>query len=195
MPIDSELVAALREIQPAKAHSKGCVFVGILPRIERFRLDLKAAGIESVNAAGERVDFHALRMTFQMFLTLGGASPRVAMELMRHSDMKLTMKTYTDAGKLPTRAAIDSLPSLTGGNGTEKWTPQWTPGLVQSGQSESQAVTHSEETEAPGMLINRSSGHDETHSVTSGHTTGRWCAVQVSNLRPLPCEGNALPLS
>ena len=22
-----------------------------------------------------------------------------------------------------------------------------------------------------------------------------WCAVQVSNLRPLPCEGNALPLS
>ncbi len=24
---------------------------------------------------------------------------------------------------------------------------------------------------------------------------GRWCALQVSNLRPLPCEGNALPLS
>ena len=23
----------------------------------------------------------------------------------------------------------------------------------------------------------------------------KWCAVQVSNLRPLPCEGNALPLS
>ena len=23
----------------------------------------------------------------------------------------------------------------------------------------------------------------------------RWCALQVSNLRPLPCEGNALPLS
>lgn len=22
-----------------------------------------------------------------------------------------------------------------------------------------------------------------------------WCALQVSNLRPLPCEGNALPLS
>jgi hypothetical protein len=23
----------------------------------------------------------------------------------------------------------------------------------------------------------------------------KWCALQVSNLRPLPCEGNALPLS
>lgn len=28
------------------------------------------------------------------------------------------------------------------------------------------------------------------------YVTGEgWCAVQVSNLRPLPCEGNALPLS
>ena len=51
-------------------------------------------------------------MTFQMLLTLNGTSPRVAMELMRHSDMKLTMKTYTDVGLLPTSAAIRDLPSL-----------------------------------------------------------------------------------
>jgi hypothetical protein len=32
------------------------------------------------------------------------------MELMRHSDMKLTAKTYTDAGLLPTGDAISQSP-------------------------------------------------------------------------------------
>ncbi len=31
--------------------------------------------------------------------------------------------------------------------------------------------------------------------VTVCHRVVEWCALQVSNLRPLPCEGNALPLS
>ena len=34
-------------------------------------------------------------------LARAGVSPRVAMELMRHSDMRLTAKTYTDAMNLP----------------------------------------------------------------------------------------------
>ena len=34
------------------------------------------------------------------------------MELMRHSDMRLTAKIYTDAMQLPTAAAIQSLPSF-----------------------------------------------------------------------------------
>jgi len=36
----------------------------------------------------------------------------VAMEVMRHSDMRLTAKTYTDAGLLPVADAVLSLPSL-----------------------------------------------------------------------------------
>jgi len=31
---------------------------------------------------------------------------------MRHADMKLTTKTYTDAGMLPTGEAVRKLPSL-----------------------------------------------------------------------------------
>jgi hypothetical protein len=98
-------------------------------------------------------------MTFQMFLTLNGTSPRVAMELMRHSDMKLTMKTCTDAGKLLTRSAIEKLPSLLQAGTTEKWTPQWTPKLVKNGHSVSQAVTPEapkiETCNQPQTLINR----------------------------------------
>ena len=38
--------------------------------------------------------------------------PRLAMELARHSDMRLTMKTYTDAGQLPLREVMDGLPGF-----------------------------------------------------------------------------------
>ena len=36
----------------------------------------------------------------------------IAMEVMRHSDIKLTTKTYTDAGLLPVADAVVKLPSL-----------------------------------------------------------------------------------
>jgi len=44
---------------------------------------------------------------------LAGTSPRIAMEIMRHSDIKLTTKTYTDAGLLPLAETAINLPILT----------------------------------------------------------------------------------
>jgi hypothetical protein len=41
---------------------------------------------------------------------LNGEHPRVVMEAMRHSDLKLTMRLYTDAGQLPVGAALARLP-------------------------------------------------------------------------------------
>ena len=67
--------------------------------------------------------------------------------------------------------------------------------LVASGHSVSQSVTtgslphHSETLENTGV---------KSLPVTMGHELskpGGWCALQGLNLRPLPCEGNALPLS
>ena len=45
-------------------------------------------------------------------LAAAGVSPRVAMELMRHSDMKLTMGVYTDVAQLPVIEESARLPSL-----------------------------------------------------------------------------------
>jgi hypothetical protein len=45
-------------------------------------------------------------------LAAAGVSPRVAMELMRHSDMKLTMGVYTDVAQLPLIVETARLPSL-----------------------------------------------------------------------------------
>ncbi len=39
-------------------------------------------------------------MTYITRLQRAGVSPRETMELARHSDMRLTMKTYTDAAAL-----------------------------------------------------------------------------------------------
>ena len=88
------------------------LFTDLVPEMQIFRQDLLTVEIEPVDAAGRRVDFHALRMSFQMILMLNGTAHRVAMELMRHRDIKLTMKTYTDAGLLPIASAIERLPSL-----------------------------------------------------------------------------------
>jgi hypothetical protein len=55
-----------------------------------------ACGITVIDSLGRRVDFDALRHTFATRLNEKGVAPRVVMELMRHSDMRLTHKTYTD---------------------------------------------------------------------------------------------------
>ena len=89
------------------------VFAPIMPDMETFKADLEAAGIDFVNAKGRSADFHALRHTLATnTLALAGTPPRVAMEIMRHSDMRLTAKTYTDSGLLPLSDAVSKLPSF-----------------------------------------------------------------------------------
>ncbi len=139
-PIDTELANELRTIRPLNVAPGQKVFAKLIPRMDKFRADLEAAGIEPADAEGRHIDFHALRMTFQMLLTLNGTAPRVVQELMRHSDMKLTTKTYTDASQLPTGEAIRKLPSLL--ESIEANTVQSTPALDAAGHCPSQPVAN-----------------------------------------------------
>jgi hypothetical protein len=66
------------------------------------------------------VDFHALRATYITLLVKGGASVKVAQELARHSDPKLTMNVYTKLGVHDLTGALDALPSLTGDEPTSE---------------------------------------------------------------------------
>ncbi len=108
-----ELVASLKAAKPTDAKPSDWVFRGKVPRVPTFKQDLKRAKIAFEDAQGRRVDLHSLRTTFGTMLAVNGVSPRTSMELMRHSDLKLTMKVYTDTSHLPMQAAMDSLPSLT----------------------------------------------------------------------------------
>jgi integrase len=59
---------------------------------------------------GQHADFHALRKTLGSELAKSKLPVRVTMELMRHSDAKLTTKIYTDAEMLPIWDAVGALP-------------------------------------------------------------------------------------
>jgi len=64
------------------------------------------------NDQGQFADFHALRKTFITNLSRAGVSPKTAQLLARHSDINLTMNTYTMLGVLDQAAAIEALPPI-----------------------------------------------------------------------------------
>jgi integrase len=111
--LHADLALALRKFRPLEAQPGDFVFRGLVPRVPTFKKDLAAAGIPFEDGHGRRIDIHALRKTFGTMLAVSGASLRTCMELMRHSESRLTEKVYTDASHLPLRAAVDKLPSLT----------------------------------------------------------------------------------
>ncbi len=74
--------------------------------------DLIAAGIPKRDERGRTIDVHALRHSFGTLLSKGGVAPRTAQAAMRHSDIHLTMMTYTDPKLLDVQGALDALPLL-----------------------------------------------------------------------------------
>ncbi len=86
-----------------------------------MRKDFDAAGITATDSEARRADFHCLRKTFDTRLQANGVGFVTSMNLMRHSDPRLTAGTYTDASLLPKAEAINGLPWY-GERGTEKGT-------------------------------------------------------------------------
>jgi integrase len=132
LPLSPSVVALLREMQPDLCQPFEWVFRNRVPNMDTFHRDRKRAGIPATDASGAKFDFHALRTTFITMLNAAGVAPRVAMGLARHSDMKLTMKVYTNTNGLPMAAGVAALPSFS----TPKMpTPETTPARVVSGQN------------------------------------------------------------
>jgi integrase len=111
LPLLKDLLEALRKYRSEHPWvPNDFVVFKRIPTVETLREDLKACGINAnKDALGRQVDFHALRHTFCTLLHKWGVEPRAAMELMRHSDMKLTMKTYTDTSALRLSTEIQKL--------------------------------------------------------------------------------------
>ena len=109
LALRSDLAAELLEWTRGRARSETVFNVpdGILRIMNR---DLVAAGISKTDADGCVIHIHALRHSFGTHLSRAGVSPRVAQAAMRHSDISLTMNTYTDARLLDTAAAVEALP-------------------------------------------------------------------------------------
>jgi integrase len=128
LPLRTDLVAELR-----------VYLAGKLPGAQAFRMpgessmarmlredmaDARTAWIEKHpdqeeseflldDTADGKVDFHGLRHTFGSLLAEAGVHPKKAMELMRHSDINLTMKYYTHTYTGQDQDAVDTIPGFT----------------------------------------------------------------------------------
>jgi len=162
MRLHPDVVKAIQEIKGDKEPDKS-VF-SRFPRIERFRRDLKKAGIPYRDGAGHFADFHSLRKTFGTNLANAGVPSRVAMALMRHSDRRLTDKIYTDENLLGTWSAFDALP-----NYTEPASQRASQILVANGQNGSSAVTMNSGEEIGKNIVAIDESRVVTPLVTNGH--------------------------
>jgi integrase len=113
---------AVLPLRPETAAELSIYFAGKLPTVQAFNVpdktyemikaDLEAAGIDYIDESGRFADFHSLRHTFGSSLAAAGVHPKTAQELMRHSDINLTMLTYTHTLTGQLSKAINSLPDL-----------------------------------------------------------------------------------
>jgi integrase len=83
-----------------------------VPLIRAFNMDLQYAGIVKKDDRGRTVDLHSLRHTFGTLLARSGVAPRTAMELMRHSDIRLTTNIYQHLELVDTAGAVNRLPAV-----------------------------------------------------------------------------------
>jgi hypothetical protein len=109
IPLVQELEILLAEFRPGSAGEADKVFVKGVPRCRTLRKDLDAADIPYVDGSGRYADFHSLRFTFNTWMQRKGFVPRVAQELMRHSDRRLTDKVYTDTNLLPLQQSMRNI--------------------------------------------------------------------------------------
>jgi integrase len=109
VPLHPKLVEEFRRIPSGSVSPDERVFKECSNNYRFIRHDIEKAGLEVIDAKGRKIDFHSLRYTFATRLAAQGISQRLAQELMRHSDPRLTANIYTDVSKLPTFAAVSSL--------------------------------------------------------------------------------------
>ena len=107
-----QLVAELEKLHSSGMPSNGLVLAGRMPTTKQMREHLVAAGIPYEDEQGLRLDFHALRKTFDTNLGIAGVSDAARMKLMRHKSPKLTLETYTDSEKVPVADALAKLPEF-----------------------------------------------------------------------------------
>jgi len=163
IPLRDDLVEELREwVADRRARfsgtdaefSKQPLFSVPASLLRVLNRDLKVAGIPKTDERGRTVDVHAMRMTLATMLNKAGVAPRTAQEIMRHSDIRLTMATYTDAKLLNISGALDELPKLspneptdddrramratgTDGTGPQEFPPRFPPAAGHQGETES----------------------------------------------------------
>lgn len=104
LPLPPPTAQALSFLKPKDAKPTDLVFE-VFPRTETFFRDIDLVEIPR-EENGEVTKFHSLRVTFASMLALKGEHVAVVQDLMRHSNINLTMNIYTRLGLDPRRDAV-----------------------------------------------------------------------------------------
>jgi integrase len=113
-PIPSELAVALKE-HIGERRPEELLFSRMPPitkLAKMLRTDLEAAEIPYKDEESRVVDFHALRHTYATNLARSGVHPKIAMDLLGHTDINLTMVYYSHTEINERAAALKNLPDL-----------------------------------------------------------------------------------
>lgn len=105
-PIMRDLAETLQPWVAARPPDRPVFFVPE-KTAKMLAVDLKAAGIEPVDAKGRVVDFHALRGSYITELVRRGVNPKLVQKLARHSTITLTLDTYTHVDDDELRRALE----------------------------------------------------------------------------------------
>jgi len=156
-----ELVTALKAIRPDNVTPGQKVFVK-MSRMAKFKEDLKAAGIAYRDEFDRVADFHALRHTCNSRMAANGVPSTIAQQMMRHSDIKLTMGAYLDTKILPVAAHVNALPPLM----PEQVSHIVSHEIVPESHELSQSDTDTNQADTKKPLINQGLSRDVSQSDT-----------------------------
>ena len=150
LPLRAATSAKIRELATGKLPNTRIFAIPGKPA-DMLRADLELAGIPYRDETGKVADFQSLRHTFGTLLASSGVHPKTAQELMRHSDINLTMSRYTHTLRGQEARAVAGLPDLSlpsnkgqrnlatgtddmpvrfAENEQNQLTPKWTPFLT-----------------------------------------------------------------
>lgn len=188
-----EVVAELRTLRPADASEGAPVFPKLVPKMTTFRRHLAKAKIAEKDGQGRVVVFHCLRHTLGTNLARAGVAPVVAMQIMRHSDPRLTMKTYTDASQLPTADAMERLPlprlntpgtepqaaRATGTDGAGSGTQKDAQTPAQAGPRRSIRVQVGTAADSPQLACESADSPELSAAVTAGQSEGESWGTRI----------------
>jgi integrase len=164
-----QLVAELKKLHSPGMPSNSLALADRMPTMDEMREHLAAAAIPFKDDQGRRLDFHALRGTYDTNLAIAGVSDAVRMKLMRHKSPRLTMETYTDSEKVPVASALANMPEFDCWENGKEHTGKDTGILVQGGQSVSSAVTTGNGLKCDKTPVNIGESHGLSPLVLFGH--------------------------
>jgi integrase len=173
LPLIPQLVEALQKKRPLDFDPGDRVFY-VRTRLDKYRKDLKKAGIPYVDKLGRVVDIHALRHTFGTLLAKWGLPPQQTQRLMRHSDIKMTMEFYTDLSQLPISNSVEFFKWFGDELGTLIGTQKSCLSSLAVSSSDTENLSP-KKSQVPASVAQR---HAVTHSVADSPLKKEWWAQQ-----------------